>query len=156
MTGARLQITLLFALIVFVILSLVCSSVYFFSYQNRINSIRTRLTNRAITTARLLSRSEIFDRQMVQKIDAATTVALLNKAIQVYDSKDNMIYAFSDVTDDTLPVNKNILDRARSPKNFYFTLGEKDVVACNVGTNNKGVVMIAGAIDKDGKDKLKQ
>lgn len=154
--GVRLQITLLFALIVFVILSLVCSSVYFFSYQNRVNSIRKRLTNRAITTARLLSHSEIFNPQLVQKIDSATTVALLNKTIQVYDSKDNMIYAFSDVMGDTLPVNKSVLDQARGPNNLYFTSGEKDVIACHVSTNNVGVVMVAGAIDKDGKDNMKQ
>jgi two-component system sensor histidine kinase ArlS len=151
-----LQITLLFALIVFVILSLVCGSVYFFSYQNRINSIRTRLTNRAITTARLLSHSEIFDRQMVQKIDSATTVALLNKTIQVYDSRDNMIYAFSDVMGDTLPVNRNVLDQAKGPNSLYFTSGEKDVVACHVGADNLGVVIVAGAIDKDGKDNMKR
>ena len=154
--GVRLRITLLFSLIVFVILMLVCGSVYFFSYQNRLYTIKTRLTNRAITTARLLSQSESFDRNLVRKIDSATTLSLINKSIQVYDSKDDMIYAFSDLPGDTLPVNNKILDKARGPDNLYFTSNDKDVIACHVNNRNFGVVIIAGAVDKDGKEKLKQ
>ncbi|MEP6747018.1 MAG: HAMP domain-containing sensor histidine kinase [Bacteroidota bacterium] len=154
--GVRLRITGLFSIIVLIILAFVCGSVYFFSYQSRIHDVKTRLTNRAITTARLLSQSELFDRNLVRKIDSATTLSLVSKTIQVYDSKDDMIYAFSDVPGDTLPVNNNILDRARGPITLYFTAGEKDVIACHVSNKNLGVVMIAGAIDKDGKEKLKQ
>ena len=55
----RLRITLLFSLFAFIILGVVCSSIYYFSYQTRLNGIKTRLTNRAITTARLLSQQEI-------------------------------------------------------------------------------------------------
>lgn len=154
--GVRLRITLLFSLIVLIILMLVCGSVYFFSYQSRIKGIKTRLTNRAITTARLLSQSESFDRNLVRKIDSATTLSLVNKSIQVYDSKDDMIYAFSDIAGDTLPVNKNVLDNARGPDNLYFTIGNKDVIACHVSNGKLGVVMVAGAVDKEGKEKLKQ
>lgn len=154
--GARLRITLLFSLIVFVILMLVCGSVYFFSYKSRIHNITTRLTNRAITTARLLSQSESFDKNLVRKIDSTTALALLNKSIQVYDSQDEMIYAFSDVPGDTLPVNKSILDKARGPDNLYYTSGDKDVIACHVSYKNFGVVLVAGAVDIDGKEKLKQ
>ena len=72
----RLRITLLFTLLVFVILSIVCVGIYYFSYTSRINSINARLTNRAITTARLLSQREIFDFRLIQRIDSFTTITL--------------------------------------------------------------------------------
>ena len=69
----RLRITLLFALIVLVILTLVGGSVFYFSAASRVHNITTRLDNRAITTAKLLSQSEIFDKALIQKIDSTTT-----------------------------------------------------------------------------------
>jgi len=56
----KIRITLLFTLLVVGILTLVCGSVYYFSYINRLKDIRTRLTNRAITTGRLLSQGGYF------------------------------------------------------------------------------------------------
>ncbi|MEO5683630.1 MAG: HAMP domain-containing sensor histidine kinase [Chitinophagaceae bacterium] len=154
--GVRLRITLLFASIVLIILLLVCGSVYFFSYKNRITNITTRLTNRAITTARLLSRSEYFDRGLVQRIDSATALSLLNKTIQAYDAADNCIYTYSDLTGDTLSVDTTILAKARNKGNSYFTSGNKDFIACSVQNNSSGIVMLIGAIDFEGKEKLRQ
>jgi hypothetical protein len=81
----RLRITFLFALIVFIILSLLCGSVFYFSSANRVRNIRTRLTNRAITTARLLSQSGVFDRNLIRKIDSSTNLAMSMKTVQAYD-----------------------------------------------------------------------
>ena len=63
----KLRITFWFTIVAFFILGLVCALTYYFFYQYRRDSIEKRLTNRAITTARLLSRSEIFDRRMVER-----------------------------------------------------------------------------------------
>ncbi|HEY0731026.1 MAG TPA: sensor histidine kinase, partial [Chitinophagaceae bacterium] len=56
----RLRITLLFTLLVFIILGLVSASVYYFSTASRIDLVKNRLINRAITTARLLSETDVF------------------------------------------------------------------------------------------------
>ena len=154
--GVRFRITLLFASIVLVILLLVCGSVYFFSYKNRITNITTRLTNRAITMARLLSRSEYFDRNLLQKIDSATALSMRNKTIQAYNAADNCIYAYSDLPGDTLLVNNAILDKARNKVNSYFTSGEKDAVACSINISNTRIVMVIAAVDYDGKEQLRQ
>jgi two-component system, OmpR family, sensor histidine kinase ArlS len=98
----RFRITLLFSLLVFVILSIVCTSIYYFSYKARINTIKTRLTNRAITTARLLSQRELFDQSLVRKIDSFTTISLKNKTVQAYDYQNKKIYNYSDLPGDTL------------------------------------------------------
>ena len=80
----RTRIILLFSLLAFFILSIVCVSTYYSSYQNRINNIKKRLANRAVTTARLLSQREIFDEALIRRIDSSTTLTLTNKIVQAY------------------------------------------------------------------------
>ena len=152
----RLRITLLFALIVFVILSFAGGSVYYFSYINRIKNITTRLTNRAITTARFLSQSEVFDRGLIQKIESSTNMAMSEKSVQAYDKQNERIYLYSDKAGDTLQVNNDILDRARAKGSVYFIAGKKDVIACNYKNNNSQLVIVMGAVDGDGRLRLQQ
>jgi len=152
----RLRITLLFATIVLAILTMVCGAIYYFSYTNRIKNISTRLINRAISTGRLLSQSEIFDHELIRKIDSSTTVTMTDKTVQVYDYLNQKIYTYSDVANDTLDVGRNILDDARIKGHIYFRLGKKDAVAYHFTSNNYRVVMVVAAIDNDGSAKLNQ
>ncbi len=150
----RLRITLVFTLLVFTILGMVCSTIYYVSYTSRINNIKLRLTNRAITTARLLSQAEVFDPLLIQRIDAATTLSLKNKHVQAYDYKNNKIYTYSDTPDDTLVFDKNILDEARIKEDIYFTVGDMEAIAYHYVDNNQRIVMIAAAEDEEGKKTL--
>ncbi|HSC36617.1 MAG TPA: histidine kinase dimerization/phospho-acceptor domain-containing protein, partial [Chitinophagaceae bacterium] len=152
----RLRITLLFALIVLVILTLVGGSVFYFSAASRVHNITTRLDNRAITTAKLLSQSEIFDKALIQKIDSTTTQSLTNKTVQAYDYLNERIYVYSDSPDDTLTVEESILDEARVKGAVYFTIGLKDMIAYHYVNSNYRVVMVAGGIDGEGRQRLQQ
>lgn len=152
----RLRITLLFTLVVFFIMGFVCWSTYYFSYQSRIESIKTRLTNRAITTATLLSRSEIFNRDMVERIDSLTTLSLKNKSVQAYNFINKKIYNYSDVLFDTIAVSTAVLDNTRVKEKLYFTQGEKDVIAYYYQDDNAKIVMICGAMDENGKNNLRR
>src|SRR4051812_20141973 len=100
--AVRLRITFLFTLLVFIILVLVCTSIYYFSFQSRITTVKTRLTNRAITIGRLLSRSDVFSNEIIQRFDSATSIAFVNKLIQAYDYKNNKIYAYSSLRGDSI------------------------------------------------------
>lgn len=151
----RLRITLIFSVLVFIILSLVCWAVYYFSYEARIDNIKLRLTNRAITTARLLSQKEIFDRTLIQRIDSSTTIALKDKTVQGYDDLNRRIYRYSDVPNDTLHITLGLLDEARTKGSVYFTEGNKEAVAYHYLLNQNGMVMIAAGEDVDGKNSLK-
>lgn len=152
----RARITLIFSLLVFFILGLVCAAVYYFSYTNRLDNIKTRLTNRAITTARLLSQSETFDRQLMYKIDAATTVAMDDKTVQAYDYTNKRIYAYSDQPADTIAIEKRILDEARINQQVYFTTGKKEAIAYHYTDANNRIVIIAAGYDQEGKAILRQ
>ena len=116
----RIRITLLFALVVFVILGIVCGSIYYFSYTSRIDTIKNRLLNRAMTTARLLSQSEIFTQQLIQRIDSSTTLTIKNKIVHAYDYQNQKIYDYSDNNDDTIHIEEEVLDDARVKESFFI------------------------------------
>lgn len=152
----KLRITFLFSLLVLGILSLVCGSVYYFSYTNRIMDIQTRLTNRAITTGRLLSQRGVFDQKLIKKIDASTSVAMRDKIVAAYDSLDHRIYWYSDNPADSLPLDKAVIGKARQKKDrIYFRLAGKDAIAYYYADENSSLVIIAGAYDAAGNQKMR-
>ena len=150
----RLRITFLFALLVFIILSIVCSGIYYFSYTARVDTIKKRLTNRAITTARLLSQKEIFDQRLVQRIDSLTTIALKRKAVQAYDYNNRKIYNYSDLPGDTLYINSDILDDARLNGRVYFSIDAKEAVAYHYVDDQSRIVIVSAGEDEDGRETL--
>lgn len=152
----RIKVTLFFAVIGFAILSLVCTAIYYFSYVNRKKNFDTRLANRAVTTVRFLVQSEIFNRELIQKIDAATVVAMVNKTTQAFDLDDNRIYSYSDKQGDSISVNKAILDDAKAKQYAYFTVGDRDAVAYRHNDNENHVVIVTAAYDLDGNRNLQQ
>jgi two-component system sensor histidine kinase ArlS len=152
----KIRITLLFTLLVWGILTLVCASVYYFSYTNRIKDIQTRLANRAITTGRLLSQSGVFDQVLIRKIDASTSVAMKDKVVEAYDSFDKRIYWYSDSFADTIRTNRVVIDRARNEKSpIYFKQGANDAIAFYYRDENASFVIIAAAYDEAGNEKLR-
>jgi len=153
----KFRITLLFTLLVWGILTLVCASVYYFSYTNRIKDIQTRLANRSITTGRLLSQGGIFDQALIRKIDASTSVAMKGKVVEAYDASDKRIYWYSDSISDTIPTDRHIIDGARRERNssLYFRTGEKDAIAYYYYDENAAFVIIAAAYDEAGNDKMR-
>lgn len=151
----RVRITLIFSVLVFIILSLVCSGIYYFSYQARINNIKTRLTNRAITTARLLSQREIFDRALIQRIDSSTTLSYINKIVQAVNYQDRIVYHYSDVPGDTIKVNQTVLDEARVKGRVYFMEGEREVVAYHYVNDTTRLLILVAGEDMEGKENLR-
>ena len=152
----RTRITLLFTSLVVGILTLVCASVYYFSYTNRIKDIQTRLANRAITTGRLLSQGGIFDQALIRKIDASTSVAMKDKVVEAYDNYNHRVYWYSDSTADTLRTDTTILNKARtSQQRIYFTQNTKDAIAYYYNDDNACFVIIAAAYDEAGNEKLR-
>src|SRR5664279_6510728 len=152
----KFRITGLFTLLVLVILGMVCISVYYFSYINRIKDIRTRLTNRATTTGRLLSQTGVFDRNLIRRIDASTTVSLKNKLVEAFDLSNNKIYRYSDLETDTIPMQAAIMDDARKYGKSYAMINHKDVVVIHFADTQNNMMIVEAAYDEEGFNKLKQ
>jgi len=149
----KVRITLLFSLLVLGILTLVCASVYYFSYTNRITDIQVRLTNRAITTGRLLSQSGVFDQKLIRRIDESTSLAMKDKVVEAYDLTGRMVYRYCDNPADSILVDPETLVRAQQRGNIYFVRGNKDAVAYYY--KDADLVLVAGAYDEPGSEKLR-
>jgi signal transduction histidine kinase len=150
----RFRIIILYASLVMLILGLVCVTIYYFSSQYRLNNMHTRLTNRATTTARLLGEKEIFDQNLLQRIDSLTTLSLKYISVQAYNESNQPIYRFSELPDDTLRVTPAILAAARSRSPHFFTQGSKEAIALYYRDNNIQAVVVSGAEDLGGKRNL--
>lgn len=150
----RLRITLLFVLLVFIVLGIVCTGIYYFSYTARVNTIKTRLTNRALTTARLLSQREIFDQGMVQRIDSSTTISLKNKVVQAFDHQNQTVYDYADNPGDPFTVSAEVLDDARVKGTVFFEQGKKEAVAYHYTDSQSRIVVVSAAEDVDGRQTL--
>jgi len=150
----RSRITLLFSMLAFFILSIVCASVYYFSYQLRIDTITSRLANRAVTTARLLSQREIFDENLVKRIDSSTTLSLKNKVVKAYNDNNVQIYSYAEKPEDQLFFDTDILDKARKHGSYYFLKDEREGVAYYYNHENDRIVVITVGEDADGKANL--
>lgn len=150
----RLRITILFTILVIIILGLLCGGIYYFSYTARLRTIKTRLENRAITTARFLAQKELFDEKLVKRIDSLTTIALKNKTVQAYNHENREIYSYSDKFSDTLHVSDDILNEARINGTKYFTVDDKEAVAYHYWDNNSRIVVVSAGEDMEGKQSL--
>ena len=151
----RIRVAILFTLLIAVILTLVCSSVYYFSHNLRINSIKARLTNRAITVANLLNQSHFFSTELVRRIDSSTSLSYKNNVIQAYDERNIKIYEYRDNTKESLKVGSGILGEARKKRKLFFNIGSEEVIAYYQNNTDSKIVMISAGDDQEGKGNLK-
>lgn len=150
----RIRITLLYTFLVLIILGMVCSGIYFFSQQSRENTIKRRLTNRALTTARLLSQQELFDKELIQRIDASTTLSLQRKSIEAYNTKFQRIYQYSDDPFDTLNISPQLLAQVAKKGQVFFIDDTKEVIGYHFKSNNANLLIFAGGEDNEGHERL--
>ena len=142
-------------MIMFLILSLVCGLIYYYSYQNRLENIRTHLTNRALTTASMLNQPKVFDQNLMLTIDSRVVKSMKNKSIQVYDHNNEKVYNYSDIPGDTIKVNSDILNKARIAKTFFLD-GNKEAIAFNDNIYDNNTVILVSAFDEEGKRNLQR
>lgn len=152
----RLRITLLFTLVVMMIWGIVCGAIYYFSFTSRVATIQKRLTNRAITTARLLEQSEIFDQELIRRIDSSTTLALKRKSVQAYHGNGSPVYHYTELTSDTLIIDEELLQETINKGTIYFAKNGKDVVAYHNSESKDDIVVVCAAEDEDGKINLER
>jgi signal transduction histidine kinase len=151
----RLRITALFTLLVMIILILISGGIYYFSHVARAESIKLRLYNRAVTTARLLGQREIFDEKLVQRIDSLTTISLKNKVVLAFDNQNRKIYSYSDLPGDTIRIDEDIFDEVREKGSVFYLSGEKEAIALYYTDPNIQLVLVSAAEDSDGRQYLR-
>ena len=74
----------------------------------------------------------------MNKIDSITVIPMKNKTVQVYNSLNERIYAYSDTPGDTLHITNDILNKARINNMYFFTVGNREAIACyHIKNNNR-------------------
>ena len=150
----KIRIALIFTLIMFLLFALFCGFIYYSAYASRLMNIEAHLTNQALTTVNMLNDTKMFDQKMMNKINSARIISLKNRTIQIYNNFNQRIYAYSDSPDDTIPLNKDILNEARAKNIIFFTTGAKEAIAFYTNKNNERAVIVAAAFDNEGKRNL--
>lgn len=149
----RLRIAMLFTLLVLTILLIVGSVVYYISYRNRLESVKTRLTNRANNIASFLRQTEVFSSQLIQKIDTSTASGR-DKEVQVYNEDNLKVYAYSDRKADTLVIDTALLNQVRAKEQLYFIRNKKEAIA--VYDKSSKLVIVSATFDEQGNRQLFQ
>ena len=150
----RIKITLLFTFIMSLLLALFCGFIYYLFYSIRLEDIKAHLTNHALTTANMLDEPGTFDYSLMKKIDSVTVIPMKNKTIEVYNARNERIYTNSDTPGDTLHITDNVLNKARIDKKYFFTVGNREAIACyDIKSNNRPVILVA-AFDEEGERNL--
>lgn len=152
----RLRITLIYSLIVFLILGLVCGGTYYISYQARVQLINSRLANRALNTARLLNRKEVFNRGLVLQIDSLSRLTYSNKIVEAYSPSYEKVYSYSDIPGDSVHVSRGILQRALNGGPVYFESEAMEAVAIYSGDGGGRFIMVSAGQDLEGKAGLRR
>lgn len=150
----RIKISLIFTLIIFLLLSVLCGVLYYFSYQNRLLNISTQLTNRAFTTANMLNQPEKYGQSLMKSIDSTSVLAIKDKTVEAFDSLNKKIYAYSDYSPDNFSVSQKIIEKARTQNTVYFNSGKRDAIAYYDSHSN--IVVISAAYDKLGHQNLQR
>lgn len=150
----KVRISLLFTVAVFIILMIVGGVVYYISDRSRLNVVKTRLTLRANNIASFFKQSEVFNSQLIQRMDTSTAASARDKEVQVYDRYNKKVYSYSDRRTDTLILDTVFLNQVREQENIFFVRGGKEAIA--MYNKQSDIVIISATYDEPGKRHLTQ
>lgn len=150
----KYRITLLFSALVLAILFTLCYSIYYFNELNREKSFRSRLRNRALTTARYLIEVTEQNRDLMKKIDENTILSLRHKGVGIYNYLNEPIYYYYDEPEDSLLIDKEIINKARIEGETFFKTGKRDALATQYIDRFNRYVVVVAAYDKDGLENM--
>jgi len=150
----KYRIAVLFTLVVSFILLLLCASIFYFSNLNRAFSFRERIKNRAVTTVSLLFKVSGINPNLLKRIDEITQISLDQKSFQIFNKAGNVVYSYADENVTPVPINSNILLKAKEKGTYFFAYDGRDVVAVNYTVGDNSYIVVGAAFDKDGFQKL--
>lgn len=148
----RTRITWQFTIIVTSILVLFFIFIYLFYADFRREEYYSRLTNKALTTARLLIEVQEIDHDLLKIIDKNALNALHNEKVVIYNQNNQVVYSSSD--DRQLRVNKDVLNEIRAAKRLEWVENMNETLGITYDEGDKHYVAIASAFDIYGRRKL--
>lgn len=126
--------------------------IYLFYADFRREEYYSRLTNKALTTARLLIEVQEIDHDLLKIIDKNALNALHNEKVVIYNQNNQVVYSSSD--DRQLRVNKDVLNEIRAAKRLEWVENMNETLGITYDEGDKHYVAIASAFDIYGRRKL--
>lgn len=148
----RNKLTFLFIVIVAVIITMASISIYFSSADYRQDDFYNRLLNKAIGTAKLLIEVEEVNAALLRRIERDNPLSLPNEKIIIYNFKNEVL--FSTDEQEEIKVDDKLLDKIRLEDQIRFTQGEYEVLGFLFSDQFDRFVVVTGAIDIYGLNKL--
>lgn len=148
----RNKLILLFVSIVALILTGTSVAVYFFSAYNREEEYYKRLENKARITAKLLIEVDEVTPEVLKRIEKDNPTSLPNEEIKIYDGRNNVLYT-SD-KEEFLKISSSTLDQVRVKHSVRFRQDQFECLAFLYADRFGEFVVVAGAIDQYGNQKL--
>jgi len=152
----KYKIAFLFALLVTFILVIVSLSVYLFSVKERTDNFRTRLKNRALSTAKIYADIKGMNLSVLQKLDTSAVASLYDKSISIAGYNAQHEYMFSDKPGDSMYLGSKVIERTKIEDDYYFTYKNKKAVAVHYIDSDDNFIVAVAAVDIDGMEYLRQ
>lgn len=149
----RQRLTYQFIIVVALILSLSSIAIYFFSADYRRDEFYTRLHNKASNTAKLLIEVEEVSASLLRRIEQNNPVSLPNEKILIYDYSGEEL--FSTDEDHTLLIDDVLLSQIRETEEIRTTQEKFEILGFLFTDPNDTFIVVAGAIDIYGRNKLR-
>ncbi len=148
----RTRLTWQFTLIVASILIFLFIAIYLFYADFRRDEYYSRLTKKALTTARLLIDVQEIDHDLLKIIDRNSLNALHNEKIYIFNRHNKLVYNSSD--DKTHGITPALLEAIREEERVEFTQQMNETLGLFYNEGGQEYVVIASAFDVYGRRKL--
>ena len=145
------RLTFQFSFIVVIILVLFSISIYYFSQNFRKNKVYIRLTDKALTTARLLIEVKEVDKTLLKLIDK-NSKGLPEQQVEIFNSDFQKIYNSTET--DTISYTKSIFYKIILKGNVHFLDKNKDAIGIKYKYAGSTYIVLASANDLYGINKL--
>jgi signal transduction histidine kinase len=152
----RYKIALLFATLVSFIISLVGIAVYLFSVKERQDTFKTRLKNRALTTAKVYADISDSNFTVLKRMDAAAVSSLYEKSISIAGYNNVHQYMYSDRPGDSIYVADDVIKEAKVKGEYFYSYKNKRAIAIHHADTNSNFIVVVAASDLDGLEYLTQ
>jgi signal transduction histidine kinase len=152
----KYRIAFFFASLVTLLFAIISVSVYFFSVTERNNLFKTRLKNRALSTARVYAEIHDSNYVVLRRMDAYAAASLYDKSITITGYNNEPQYQFSDKPGDSLYLTSKMVEQAKINDEFYFSYEGKKAIAIHHLDQEANFIVAVAARDLDGKEYLAQ
>ena len=152
----RFKITVLFALVVMALLSLLSFVIYYFSALDRENTFRTRLTGRTNNTIQLLQLFGDSATAVLKRLDSTNVALLPNKHIIIFDHNNQVVYENQTGVMPPFKTDKDFLAQVRKDESRFTHSRKIDIYARYFPYARHGLLVVYTAFDEDGWRKLAQ